>query len=65
MKSFFRYMGRSRFLRPQWTLGILALIGCLTGPPALQTLLEVSLELAQISLSLCQMGLVLLRVWGI
>lgn len=65
MKSLFRCMEQLRSWRSQLSLGILALIGCLTGPPVLRMLAEVGLELAQISLSLCQMGLVVLRVSGI
>jgi hypothetical protein len=65
MNSFFRCMEHLRSWRSQLGLGILALIGCLTATPALPTLEEVALELAQISLSLCQMGLVVLRVYGI
>jgi hypothetical protein len=65
MNSFSRCMERLRSWRSQLGLAILALIGCLTAAPALPTLAEVALQLAQISLSLCQMGLVVLRVYGI
>jgi hypothetical protein len=65
MKSFYRATQLLRSRRPQLTLVILALVGYVTAYAALPTLAEVSFELAQISLSLCQMGLVAWRVFGI
>ena len=64
MKSVHRRMQLLTPWRPQWTLAVLALVGFITAP-ALRILAEVSLELAEISLGLCHMGLVVLRVCGI
>jgi hypothetical protein len=49
-------------LLPLLVLGILFVS---SGPVALRTLAEASRLLGQISLELCQFGLVVLRVWGI
>jgi hypothetical protein len=65
MEFFSRCMQLFRSLRPQLTLAILAIMGYIIGDAPLRTLAEVSLELAQISLSLCRMGLVVWRVCGI
>ena len=65
MKSFSRGTQWFKSRRPQLTLAILALAGYVSGYAALRTLAEVSLELAQISLSLCEMGLVVWRVCGV
>lgn len=65
MKSFSRRLQRFRSWRPQLALPILAIMAYITGDAPLRTLAEVSLELAQISLSLCQMGLVVWRVCGL
>ena len=65
MKSFSRCMQLFRSWRPQLALAILAIMAYITGDAPLRTLAEVSLELAQISLSLCEMGLVVWRVCGI
>ena len=65
MMSFSRCMQRVRSWTPQLALTILAILAYVTGDAPLRTLAEVSLELAQISLSLCQMGLVVWRVCGI
>jgi hypothetical protein len=65
MRSFSRCMHLFRSWRPQLTLSILAIMAYITGDAPLRALAEVSLELAQISLSLCQMGLVVWRVCGI
>ena len=66
MKSFYRVTQLFRSRRPQLTLAILALAGYVTGYAALRALAEVGLdELAQISLSLCQMGLVVWRVCAV
>jgi hypothetical protein len=58
----------SRFHRIASSFLPLALGGVLllsTGPDALRTVTQASLLLAQLSLELCQMGLVVLRVCGI
>jgi hypothetical protein len=65
MESFSRCIQLFSSLRPQLTLAILAIMGYIIGDAPLRTLAEVSLELAQISLSLCRMGLVVWRVCGI
>ena len=65
MKFFSRCLQLFRSWRPQLTLAILAIMAYITGDAPLRTLAEVSLELAQISLSLCQMGLVVWRVCGV
>jgi hypothetical protein len=44
---------------------VLGLLFVSSGPGALRTLAETSRLLGQISLELCQFGLVVLRVWGI
>ena len=64
MKSFYRWMQLLTPWRPQWTFAVLALVGFITAP-AWRILAEVSLELAEISLGLCQLGLVVVRVFGI
>jgi hypothetical protein len=65
MESFSHCIQLFKSWRPQWSLGILALMAFMVAPAALRTLAEVSLELAEISLNLCQMGLVVLRVCGL
>lgn len=65
MKSFYHHLQLSSSWRPQLTLAFLALLGSTTGPATVRTLAAVSAELARIFLSLCQMGLVVLRVCGV
>ena len=65
MRLFSRCVQLFRSWGPQLTLAILAIMAYIAGDAPLRTLAEVSLELAQISLSLCQMGLVVWRVCGI
>jgi len=65
MKSFSRCMQLFRSWRPQLALAILAIMAYITGDAPLRMLAQVSLELAQISLSLCEMGLVVWRVCGV
>ena len=65
MKSLARCLQLFRSWRPQLTLAILVSMAYVTGDAPLRTLAEVSLELAHISLSLCQMGLLIWRVCGV
>jgi hypothetical protein len=59
MSSF--HQACSRFLPALLTLTL----GIAAGPATLRALAETALCMAQISLEFCQMGIAVLRVWGV